>query len=135
LGFLEVEAARHAAGKFGALPLHLSKKKPEFQKGIGVMGVMARVIEPPKMKAVKSSLDTLRSLRALDNEEKLTPLGAVPVFRQGRQGLCFNRGVLLEFAMLLLLKPGNANAIPCLLGVHLLTCISTYHVVKLKVTT
>ena len=62
LRFLEVEAAKAAKEKFGALPRHLVKKKPEFQKGVGVMGVMARVIEPPKMKAVKSSLQILRSL-------------------------------------------------------------------------
>ena len=78
LSFLEVEAAAAATEKYGAAVLSKTfkkGKKPEFQKGKGVMGVMARVIEPPKMKAVKSSLDTLRSLHALDKEEKLTPLG------------------------------------------------------------
>ena len=41
----------------------------------GVMAVLARVIEPPKIKAIKSSLDTLQNLDALDKNEKLTSLG------------------------------------------------------------
>ena len=42
---------------------------------VGVMAVLARVIEPPKMKAVFSAIGSLQTLYAIDDGEKLTALG------------------------------------------------------------
>lgn len=36
---------------------------------------LASVMDPPNMKAINLSLDLLRTLNALDDEEQLTPLG------------------------------------------------------------
>eukprot|EP00039_Didymoeca_costata_P003149 m.65483 g.65483 ORF g.65483 m.65483 type:complete len:1368 (+) comp11739_c0_seq1:318-4421(+) len=53
--------------------IHTNPNKKAAPKG--VLSVLANVIEPPKIKAVKSSLEALVAMDALDVDERLTPLG------------------------------------------------------------